>query len=224
MKNPPNNQESQKVSPKEIAECIFGKLGVEIDQDFYREVIVVVEEAFELYEGLLKGAGVGILHSDRIEKLGNAISLLEHLKIYYVASPEYDLDELQEKYVVGGEDTTLVIGDSVDEKKRRRDIQAVQRHLRNLREELLAIVDNDNPFVMVARKNPKSWWIWRLFNSLREAFPGHALPNTQIRRTVYRLLELYGVQEKESSNPERMIREQYNRFQEKIEPHLSPPE
>ena len=211
-------------SPEEIAKCISAGLSVEIDQDSYGELIAQIQAVFNNHESLETGVGVGVLHSDRIDKIGTAISLLEHLTIYYVAIPEYDLDQLHEKLVVGGEDTTLVIGDSDGEIGRQRDIQAVKRHLRTLREELLSHVDSTNPIVMVARKYPKGLLIWRLFNSLRSAFPGHELPNTQIRRTVYRLLELCGVQQEKSSNPERMIREQYNRFQENIEPYLSPPE
>ena len=223
MKDHPNNQEAHKASPEEIAECISGKLGVDINQDSYRELIAQIEEILEIYSDLESGKGGPFPYSEHIEGFDNAISSLEGLTLWYIALPEYNLLELHEKHI-RGEKPEMVIGDSDGEKERGRDIRAVKRRIRDMKDEVLSFIDSISPSAIIVRNDPNGWLALNLFNSLRSAFHGHTLHNTKIDGTTYLLSRLYGIQEEESKNPEAMMRERRRRFFEKIEPHLSQPQ
>ena len=223
MKNPHNNLEPYKVSLQEIAECISIGLGIEIDQESYRELIKQIEETFEGYWRLKTGTGILPWQPDLIEQLNNTISLLEHLTVCYVAIPKYDLGELQERYILGMGNTDFEIGDSDDENKRGKEIRDFKEQLRSRKKELLNAIDYDNPAIMVARKYPEGWLTWRLFIAIRPVFPKPPMPNYKIENAIYRLLRLCGIQEKVSRDPVAMISRQCGRFHEKIKPHMAQP-
>ena len=160
---------------------------------------------------------------ETIKELEITISLLEDLTIPYIVLPEYDLGELHEK-LLREEDTEFVIGDSDGERSRGRDIRAVKRQLRSMRNDLLGLVKSTNPIATLIRKNPKGWLTWRLLGYLRSAFPKPPTHDYQIHNVIYSLLNSQGVQKGESKDPARMISKRCKRFQEEIEPHLPPTE
>ena len=227
MKDHPKNLEPHKASPEEIAECISAKLGVEIDLNYYSELIAQVEEAFNDYWRFREVRGVKFDVFRGIEALDNAIRALEEVRLLYIALPGLDLAELieiYEEYIVSGEDKELPLDDSKEQKTRRTKINSVTKDLGKVKKNLLGVVKSKIPTARMALKYPDGWLAWRLFIALRSAFSGHAFPNTQIDGTIYLLSRLYGIQEEESGNPAAMMRERRRRFFEKIEPHLSQPE
>ena len=227
MKDQPNNQKSQKPSPEEIAECISGKLGIEINQDSYRDLIAWIEETFTNYWRFRMVRGVRFDMFRGIETLDSAIKALEEVRYIYIALADIDVTELiehYEEYLVSGEDKELPLDDSKEQKTRRTKINSVTKDLGKVKKNLLGVVKSKIPTARMALKYPEGWLAWRLFIALRSAFSDHAFPNTQIDGTTYLLSRLYGIQEEESGNPAAMMRERRRRFFEKIEPHLSQPE
>jgi len=227
MKNPPNKKKPYKASPKEIAECISTGLGINIDPNAYRELIEQIEETLKNYWRFRTVRGIRFLDVFKdIEALDNAIKALEEVRLKYIILPDYDLAGLVELHETSflWEDRYLIPGESRGQKTRRRKIKSIINDLVKIKKMFLGVVENKIPQAMIALKDPKGWLAWRLWIALRSAFHGHTLHNTQIDGTAYRLLKLYGTEEEESSNPERMMRGRRRRFHKKIEPYLSPPE
>ncbi|MDA2916661.1 hypothetical protein MYX64_07480 [Nitrospinae bacterium AH_259_B05_G02_I21] len=226
MTNRSKDQEISTVTLDDIAQCLCDELGIDIDQNSYRELIDLIETSFKIYWSLRTGKGVKFPLFGGIEALDNAISSLEKVRLVYIVVPDYDLAgliELYEKYL-SGEDTDFIFDGSGGQKTRKRKIKSVTDALSKIKKNLLSVVESTNPIAIVGLENAEGWLTWILFKYLRSAFPGHALHNTQIDKTVYLLLKLHGVQQKESKNPKSMIRQRRIRFFEEIEPHLPPPE
>ena len=222
MKDLPNNQESQKTPAEEIAKCISKELGIDIDQNSYRELIALIEKTFKLYLSLRMGRGVWFPLAKDIETLDNAISSLEEVRELYIVLPDYDqagLVELHENSFYGEEDIYLIPRESGGQKTRRRKIKSVTKELGNIKKNLLGVVEVEYPLAIILRKDPKGWLAMRLFQFIRPALPGH-VRNYQIDGAIYRLLKLYGVEEEESRNPGTLIRERRRRYSKKIHPHL----
>ena len=214
-------------SPEKIAKCISVELGVEIDPNYYSELIAQIEEAFKNYRRFRKVTGIKFDALKDIEVLDNAIRALEEVRLLYIVLPDFDLTgliELHEEHIIIGEYINSLLDDSRRQGTRKTKIKSVTDELVKLKKDLVDAVEGKTPQAIMALKKPEDWLAWRLFIALRVAFPKPPIPNYQIDDTSYQLSKLYGVEEKDSDNPSMMIGGRRKRFQKGVEPHLYPPD
>lgn len=241
MTNRPKDQEIPTVTLDDIAQCLRDELGSKIDigPDSHGELLTRIKRLFESYWRNKNQRDLELPLFDLVTIFENAISSLDEVKPLYLNLPDYDLKKLYEYYVEGVEEKEIIISkvkDSDEWKNRRRKINALRRELEHLRDECSKQAKESNsPAVEIMLKFPEGWLTWILIICLRGEFPDRSIVyNYEIHNSVYSLLVLHGMkkrpehpmspeeQTREDERTGKMIESRFNRFSDRINPHLRP--
>jgi hypothetical protein len=213
------SQEPSRVSPEAIAECLINSLQINPEaHPQFPKLLIKIERIFKIYFSLEEGE----IGKTSFEKLDNAIIALERVAPHYVMLYDLNKEEylaLQRKLLESGEFQPAP--DPKKVKKREKKIDSLLSDLENLRKKHRRWSQDIIPDLGLAYKERENWLSWALCDLIR-SFPGPRLLDKQIRPAVHSLLELQGIEEKESANPANKIRMREERFMEKRAEFNSP--